>query len=323
MTERIPANFGARSTAMDVVAGMDLHGKTAIVTGASSGLGIETARALAAAGAEVFLPVRNREKGEAVAQEIRATTGNDRLRVLALDLAEFESVRFCAAEFLATGKPLHLLINNAAIMACPLTRTEQGYEAQFATNHLGHFLFTCRLISALKAGAPSRVVCLSSIGHRLSPVVFEDIHFTAREYDKWKAYGQAKTANALFAVELNRRLQGSGVTANAVHPGGIMTGLQKHLTREEMIASGWMDEAGNLHPIFKNVEQGAATSVWAATAAELEGKGGLYLEDCNEGVPAVSGIRTSGYQAHALDPDAAARLWQMSEEMVGEKFAWE
>ncbi|HEX4947745.1 MAG TPA: oxidoreductase, partial [Blastocatellia bacterium] len=312
--------FGARSTAMEVVAGIDLRGKTAIVTGASSGLGIETARALAAAGAEVILPVRNLEKGEAVATDIRTSTNNQAVSVLALDLADWASVRRCADEFLATGKPLHILINNAAIMACPLTRTAQGYEAQFATNHLGHFLFTGRLVPALQAGAPSRVVCLSSLGHRLSPVVFDDIHFHEREYDKWKAYGQAKTANALFAVELNQRLHSSGVTANAVHPGGIMTGLQKHLTREEMIASGWMDEAGNLHPIFKNVEQGAATSVWGATAPELEGKGGLYLEDCNEGVPAVPEKRTSGYFPHALDPEAAARLWKVSEEMVGEKF---
>jgi NAD(P)-dependent dehydrogenase (short-subunit alcohol dehydrogenase family) len=305
---------------MEVVAGIDLRGKTAIVTGASSGLGVETARALAVAGAEVILPVRNLEKGAAIAADICATTGNQAVSVVALDLADFASIRRCTAEFLATDRPLHLLINNAAIMACPLTRTAQGYEAQFATNHLGHFLFTCRLISALKAGAPSRVVCLSSIGHRLSPVVFDDIHFERRDYDKWQAYGQAKTANALFAVELNRRLQASGITANAVHPGGIMTGLQKHLTREEMIASGWMDEAGKLHPIFKNIEQGAATAVWAATAPELAGRGGLYLEDCNEGIPAVPEKRTSGFYPHALDPEAAARLWQMSEAMVGEKF---
>ena len=320
MTERVTSKFGHHSTAMEVVAGIDLRGKTAIVTGASSGLGIETARALAAARAEVILPVRNLEKGEAVAADIRATTSNKAVSVVELDLGDFASIRRCTDEFLATGKPLPILVNNAAIMACPLTRTEQGYEAQFATNHLGHFLFTCRLIPALKSGAPSRVVNLSSLGHRLSPVVFDDIHFAQREYNKWAAYGQAKTANALFAVELNRRLQSSGVTANAVHPGGIMTGLQQHLTREEMIASGWIDEAGNLHPVFKTIEQGAATSVWAATAPELEGKGGLYLEDCNEGEPAVPEKRTSGYFPHALDKEAAAQLWQVSEEMVGEKF---
>ena len=261
MTERVTSKFGHRSTAMEVSAGINLRGKTAIVTGASSGLGVETARALASAGAEVILPVRNLEKGAAVAADIRATTGNEAVSVVELDLADFASIRRCTDEFLAMGKPLYILINNAAIMACPLTRTEQGYEAQFATNHLGHFLFTCRLISALKSGAPSRVVSLSSLGHRLSPVVFDDIHFAQREYNNWAAYGQAKTANALFAVELNRRLQASGVTANAVHPGGIMTGLQQHLTREEMIASGWMDEAGNLHPVFKTIEQGDRKSV--------------------------------------------------------------
>lgn len=320
MTERITSNFGHRSTAMEVIAGIDLRGKTAIVTGASSGLGVETARALAAAGAEVILPVRNLEKGTAVATDIRATTANPAVSVVALDLADFASVRRCADEFLATGRPLHILINNAAIMACPLTRTAQGFEAQFATNHLGHFLFTCRLVPALKAGAPSRVVSLSSLGHRLSPIMFEDIHFERREYNKWQAYGQAKTANSLFAVELNRRLQSSGVTANAVHPGGIMTGLQQHLTMDEMIASGWFDQDGNPHPIFKDIKQGAATSVWAATAPELEGKGGLYLEDCNEGEPAVPEKRTSGYFPHALDQEAAARLWRVSEDMVGEKF---
>ncbi len=320
MTQRVTSKFGHDSTAMEVIAGIDLRGKNAIVTGASSGIGIETARALAAAGAEVTLPVRNSEKGETVAAAIRSTTGNDHVRAAKLDLSDFASVRRFAEAFMATGKPLHLLINNAAIMACPLTRSAEGYEAQFATNHLGHFLLTGHLTPALKAGAPSRVVALSSIGHRLSPIHFDDIHFARRAYDKWLAYGQAKTANALFAVELNRRLSPAGVTANAVHPGGIMTGLQQHLTQEEMNAMGWFDQDGKPHPVFKTIEGGASTSVWAATAPELEGKGGWYLEDCNEGEPAVPEKRMSGYFPHAVDKEAAARLWKVSEEMVGEVF---
>ena len=313
----IKSKFGFTSTAMEVIAGIDLHGKNAIVTGASSGLGIETARALAAAGATVTLPVRNLEKGEQVAADIRATTKNEAVRVALLDLASFDSVRQFTDTF---DQPLHILINNAALMACPLTRSPNGYEAQFATNHLGHFLLTGRLIPQLKAAAPARVVALSSVGHRLSPIHFDDIHFTQRKYDKWLAYGQAKTANALFALELNRRLSPFGITANAVHPGGIMTGLQQHLTQEEMTAMGWFDKDGHPHPIFKTIAGGASTSVWAATTPELEGKGGLYLEDCNEAEPATPEKRTGGYQPYIRDEAAAARLWQMSEEMVGETF---
>ncbi len=316
MTDRITSKFNNRSTALEVVAGINLQGKTAIVTGASSGLGVETARALAAAGAAVILPVRNLAKGEGVAAAIRASIGNQSVSVAELDLADFASIRKFAAEFIGSGKSLNILINNAAIMACPLTRTAQGYEAQFATNHLGHFLLTNLLIPALQQGAPSRIVSLSSIGHRLSPMVFEDIHFQEREYDKWKAYGQAKTANSLFAVELNRRFAASGITANAVHPGGIMTGLQQYLTMEEMTASGWFDQAGNPHPVFKNIEQGASTSVWAATAPELAGKGGKYLEDCNEAEASTPENRMSGVMLHALDADAAAQLWTVSEAMI-------
>lgn len=318
MSAQTQSKFGHDSTAMEVIAGIDLRGKNVIVTGASSGLGVETSRALAAAGANLTLPVRNQEKGEAVAADIRATTGNDAVQVAALDLADFASIRQFTDSY---QKPLHILINNAAIMACPLTRSPQGYEVQFATNHLGHFLLTGRLIPNLKAAAPARVVVLSSVGHRLSPVHFDDIHFERREYNKWLAYGQAKTANALFALELNRRLYPFGVTANAVHPGGIMTGLQQHLTHEEMTAMGWFDAEGKLHPIFKTIEGGAATSVWAATAPELEGRGGLYLEDCSEAEPATPEKRTGGYQPHIRDEAAAARLWQMSEEMVGESFS--
>ena len=320
MTERLKSNFGYRSTALEVVSDANLRGKNVIVTGASSGIGIETARALAAAGADVTLPVRNQAKGGQVASEIRSFTGNESLHIAALDLSDFSSVRRFADEFLASGKPLHILINNAAIMACPLARSPEGFESQFSTNHLGHFLLSCLLAPALRAGAPSRVVALSSIGHRLSPIHFEDIHFERRDYNKWLAYGQAKTANSLFAVELNRRLEHVGITANAVHPGGIMTGLQQHLTMDEMTAMGWFDKDGAPDPRFKTLAQGAATSVWAATATELEGKGGLYLEDCQEAEPAVTEKPFSGWHPHALDSEAAARLWKESEKMTGTAF---
>jgi NAD(P)-dependent dehydrogenase (short-subunit alcohol dehydrogenase family) len=319
--ERARSRFGFDSTAMEVVAGVDLRGKNAIVTGAASGIGVETARALAAAGAAVTLAVRNVEKGEAVARDLRATAGAAAVRVEQLDLFDLRSVRRFADRFLASGAPLHVLVNNAGIMACPLARTPEGFESQFATNHLGHFLLTGRLVPALTAGMPSRVVALSSTGHRLSTVHFDDIHFERRPYDKWLAYGQAKTANALFAVELHRRGGAAGITANAVHPGGIMTGLQQHLTREEMAALGWLDADGKPRIGFKTPAQGAATSVWAAMAPELEGKGGRYLEDCNESEPAKPGVPYAGYHPHALDPEAAARLWRVSEEMVGESFA--
>ncbi len=320
MAERIVSKFGMRSTAAEVIEGIDLHGKTAIVTGATSGLGIETARALVGAGAEVFIPARNPEKAAGVVAELREKTGGD-VQTMTLDLSDFASIRRFTDEFLALGKPVHILINNAAIMACPLARTPEGFESQFATNHLGHFLFTGRLAPALIAGK-ARVVSLSSIGHRLSPVHFDDIHFETRKYDKWQAYGQAKTANALFAVGLNARLAPHGGTANAVHPGGIMTGLQQHLTTEEMTAMGWIDTEGKLNPLFKTVEQGAATSVWAAVAPELEGHGGLYLEDCNQAEPAIPEKPYSGVHAHASDPEAAERLWVESETMVGETFSF-
>ncbi|MDH3207181.1 MAG: oxidoreductase [Gemmatimonadota bacterium] len=310
--------FGHASTALEVVDGIDLSGKMAIVTGASSGLGVETAKALASAGAEVFMPVRNRAKGEGVAEDIRSTTGNDRVEVMDMDLFVPSQVRTCAESFLARGGPLHILINNAGIMACPLLRTSEGWESQFATNHFGHFLFTQLLLPALERGAPSRVVNLSSIGHRITAVDFDDPHYVTRPYDKWNAYGQAKTANVLFSVGFNARYADRGVTANAVHPGGIMTGLQKDLTQEEMNALGWFDEEGNVMEGFKTPEGGAATATWAATTPLLEGQGGLYLEDCNVAAMATPDLPYNGVHPHAIDPDAAERLWKLSEEMLAQ-----
>ncbi len=316
-TLSLPASgFGARSTAMQVVSGLSLVGKTAIVTGGASGLGLETSRALASAGAALTLAVRNLAQGEAAATALKAEFPAANISVGLLDLSDLASVAKFAGDWNATGKPLDILINNAAIMACPLTRTPQGWEAQFATNHLGHFALTTALLPALlKAGAAhgdARVVCLSSSGHKISGIDFDDIHYERREYNKWKAYGQAKSANALFALGLHLKFGGQGITANAVHPGGIMTGLQKYLPIEEMRALGWLKADDTPLDLFKNPAQGASTSVWAATSPLLKGHGGMYLEDCNLGLPAEPSNRVSGFSPHITDTASALRLWDVS-----------
>ena len=316
----ITSAFGARSTALAVVEGVSLAGKTAIVTGGASGLGFETSRALVSAGAAVTLAVRNLEQGHAAAQRIKTEFAQAQVDVAKLDLADLASVRQCAADWLAGGQPMDILVNNAAIMACPLTRSAQGWEAQFATNHLGHFALTTALLPALQKAATghgdARVVCLSSTGHKLSAVNFDDIHYERRDYNKWKAYGQAKSANAMMALGLHLKSGSQGITANAVHPGGIMTGLQKFLPHEEMQALGWLKADGTPLDIFKSTEQGASTSVWAATAAVLKGCGGLYLEDCNQGLPAEPSNRVSGYSPHIADPGAALKLWDVSAQLL-------
>jgi NAD(P)-dependent dehydrogenase (short-subunit alcohol dehydrogenase family) len=314
--------FGADTTTDEVLAGIDLTGRQALVTGGSTGLGEETARALASKGAAVTLAVRDPAKGEAAAARIRVSTGNTRIDVAQVELSVPDSVRAFAATWLASHGPLHLLINNAGVMACPLMRTAEGWEMQFATNHLGHFLLTNLLAPALKAGAPGRIVNLSSAGHRFGGVDFDDPHFNHRPYDKWVSYGQSKTANVLFSVELTRRLAPYGITANAVHPGGIQTELGRHLTdadREALMARvrATADSGGFK---FKTIPAGAATSVWAATAAELEGRGGLYLEDCHVGELKTDPNASSGYFAYATDPANAARLWALSERTLGQRF---
>lgn len=315
----ITSPHGAFTDAKDVVADIDLGGRTAIVTGGASGIGIETARALALAGADVMLAVRNLEAGEAAAADINASIGDDRVIVGKLDLSNLASV---AAFVSAWGdQPLNILVNNAGVMACPLAYTPDGLEMQVGTNHFGHFLLGVGLARALmngeEAGQTARVVSLSSIGHRRSGVIFEDIHYRERPYDKWEAYGQAKTANSLFAVGFHRRFADLGVTANAVMPGGIMTPLQRHLPKEEMVAMGWMDAEGNVRAGFKTPSQGASTSVWAAVGPELEGIGGLYLENCGQAPPFDAANPFVGVMPHALDPEAAERLWAVSEETVG------
>jgi NAD(P)-dependent dehydrogenase (short-subunit alcohol dehydrogenase family) len=289
-----------------------------VVTGASGGLGAETARALAERGARVTLGARDLAKAGQVASEIRKSTGNDRVEVLPLTLDVPRSVRDFARQFLANHDSLNVLINNAGVMACPLSRTAQGYESQFATNHLGHFLLACLLAPALRKGAPARVVSVSSRGHRFSPVVFEDIHYEKRAYDKWNAYGQSKTANVLFAVEFDRRLKEHGVRAFALHPGAIVTELGRHLQRSDIEELQSRAPGGRME--WKSVPAGAATSVWAATAPELEGQGALYLEDCHIAKPRSGPADEGGYEPYALDPELAKKLWSVSEEMLGERF---
>jgi NAD(P)-dependent dehydrogenase (short-subunit alcohol dehydrogenase family) len=318
----VTSPFNAKTQAGEVVKGMDLTGKTAIVTGASSGLGVETARALAGVGAKVILPVRSPDKGEEAAADIRASTGNRQVEIVAMDLADWASVRAFTDAFVKSGAPLHILINNAGIMATPERRIMGGVESQFGTNHLGHMLLTCRLAPALLKAGRARVVALSSVGHRRSPVDFDDPYFERRPYDKWAAYGQSKTANSLFAVELNRRLEPKSVFVYAVHPGGIMTNLQRDMSDQEIKAMGWVDENGKLRGGFKTPAGGASTAVWCATSKLLTDGGGVYCEDCNiaAAVPADDKGFT-GVRPWAIDPDAAKRLWSLSEKLLDEIFA--
>ena len=293
-----------------MLAGIDLTGRLAVVTGGYSGLGLETVRALSGAGASVIVPARRpAAAAEALADVPRTEVGE-------LDLADLDSVHAFAAQLLERGDSIDFLINNAAIMACPETRVGPGWEAQFATNHLGHFALTNLLWPALASDGGARVVALSSRGHRRSPIRWDDLQFE-RGYDKWEAYGQAKTANVLFAVRLDALGQDSGVRAFAVHPGGILTPLQRHLTRAEMAGFGWIDEDGNPTQQFKTPQQGAATATWAATAPLLDGIGGVYCEDCDIAEPASAEDETRGVAPYAVDPDEAARLWTVSARLTG------
>jgi NAD(P)-dependent dehydrogenase (short-subunit alcohol dehydrogenase family) len=304
----IGSGWGARTTAAQIVSGHSLAGRRAVVTGGYSGLGLETVRALARIGAEVIVPARRPDEAKAV------LAGVPGVRVMALDLSDLGSVAALADLLVGEGRAIRLLINNAAIMASPLGRNAAGRELQFATNHLGHFALTLRLMPLLAADG-ARVVCLSSVGHKLSPVVFEDVHFERRAYDKWAAYGQAKTANSLFAIELDRRGEPFGVRAFAAHPGGIMTPLQRFLDRDEMVAAGWIGPAGEVNEQFKTPEQGAATTLWCALSPDLDGKGGVYCEDCDIARPVEKGLtpRWAGVMPYAVDPEAAERLWGLSE----------
>ena len=295
--------FTRETTAAEVLAGVDLSGRRAVVTGGASGIGIETARALAEAGAEVTIAVRNTDAGHKTAADI----GRNVL-VAPLDLADRASV----AAFVANWDgPLHMLVDNAGVMASPLMRTPEGWEMQFATNHLGHFALARGLHDALALAGGARVVSVSSSAHLRSPVVFDDIHFERREYEPWLAYGQSKTANVLFAVGITQRWADDGIAANALHPGGIRTNLQRYVSEEDLqrlrAASG-----GSPAPDWKTPQQGAATSVLLAASPLVQGVSGKYFEDVAEAEPNQPGSRT-GYAPYALDPEAADRLWQVSQ----------
>ncbi|MFK0247004.1 SDR family NAD(P)-dependent oxidoreductase [Amycolatopsis azurea] len=308
---KIGSGFGARSTAAEVLAGIDLSGKLAVVTGGYSGLGLETTRALAGAGAHVVVPARRPADAEAALAGISGTEVGE------LDLADLTSVETFARRFLATGRPVDLLIAGAGIMAAPERRVGRGWESHFAICHLGHHALTGRLWPALTASGGARVVTVASSGHHSSPMRWDDVHFE-RGYDRWLAYGQAKTANVLFAVHLDRLGAEHGVRAFSLHPGAILTPLQRHLRQEEMVERGWIDEHGNqADPAFKSPEQGAATQVWAATSPSLDGMGGLYCEDCDVAEIAHEEGEWVGVRPYAIEAGEAARLWQLSADLTG------
>ena len=314
-------HFDATSTTEQVMEGVSLEGKLAVVTGASSGLGVETCRVLAAAGATVMMVARNEEKLQAAVQEIQQGQPGAELHTQCMDLADLDSVRNATTDILLYHAQIHLLINNAGVMACPLLRTAQGFEMQFGTNHLGHFLFTGLLAPALMEGAPGRVVNLSSAGHKFSNFNFGDPDYHQREYDKWQAYGESKTANVLFSVGLDGRTRERGVRAFAVHPGVIATNLSRHLEEADLVA------LSNINPskeplVYKNLQQGAATTVWAATSPALSGRGGIYLENCQI-AHAAAGSGNTGVESYAVDVAAAERLWALSEELVGQSFSFD
>ena len=319
------SDFGFSSTADEVLADKDLSGRTVLVTGGYSGLGKETARAMAAKGAHLILSGRDATKLSAAGDEIAEETGA-KIDTLVCDLASLDSVRKATDEALERFDKIDLLINNAGVMACPLGRTADGFEMQFGTNHLGHFLFTNRLVPLLEKGDRVRIVNLSSRGHHIDEVHFDDPNYESRDYEKWQAYGQSKTANVLFAVGLEKRLGDKGIHAYSLHPGGIQTNLGRHMSEEDV--ANLMERirknaeaSGETPQPFKTIPQGAATTCWVATTDELEGSGGLYCEDCHvadqDDESPMGGVRS-----YAIDPEKADRLWTMSEELVGESFAY-
>ncbi|MGV4792532.1 SDR family NAD(P)-dependent oxidoreductase [Rhizobium sp. F40D2] len=304
----VGSRFGTRTTADEVLAGLDLSGKRAIVTGGHSGLGLETTRALARAGATVIIGARNVEAAR------HAVVGVNGVQIERLDLSSLDSVRRFAEGIIAAGHSIDIVINSAGIMACPQTRVGDGWEAQFATNHLGHFALVNRVWPAISRNA--RIVSVSSGGHQISGIRWNDVQFETG-YDKWQAYGQSKTANALFALHLDRLAQGAGIRAFSLHPGKILTPLQRHLSKEDMIGAGWIDADGNpIDPTFKTPSQGAATQLWAATSPQLDGMGGLYCEDCEVAKRAIDG-KPGGVSDHATDPEQAECLWALSARLTG------
>jgi NAD(P)-dependent dehydrogenase (short-subunit alcohol dehydrogenase family) len=309
------SSFGRESTTEEVLEGIDLTGKHALVTGASAGLGVETSRALAAHGAKVTMAVRDLAKGEAAAEQIRASVPDAQLELRQVDLASQPTIRRFDEAFLADHDRLDLFIANAGLMACPHGTTDDGFELQLGTNHLGHFTMARALLPLLQATAGSRTVLLSSAGHRMGDIDLDDPWFETTAYDPWSAYGRSKTANVLTAVALGHRLADHDAQAFAVHPGGIVTELGRHLTRDTLKQLGEMRPKGE-EPFWKSVEQGAATTCYAATSPDLAGQAAWYLEDCQLAQITEDPLAMSGVRAYALDPDHAEALWAWSEHTV-------
>jgi NAD(P)-dependent dehydrogenase (short-subunit alcohol dehydrogenase family) len=320
LPDQVPVHsgFGAKSTGSEVIADCELAGKVAIVTGGYSGIGLETVRALASKGVRVIVPVRDRAKAGAAFANIAGA-----IEMADMDLGNIATVRHFAQSMVSSLPKLDFLINNAGIMACPETRVGPGWEAQFGTNHLGHMALSLGLMDVLTRTENARVVALSSTGHKISGIRWDDIHFQTTAYEKWQAYGQSKTADALFANALSRGLKPSGGLAFAVHPGGIFTPLQRHLDVAEQVRLGWINEDGSPSALakagFKTTEQGCATTLWAATSPALLGKPGVYCEDCDIAAPTDVGspfARFRGVEAHACDDASAERLWNVCAEML-------
>ncbi len=314
--KKLNSGFNAKSEPSEILEGKDLSGNIALVTGGYSGIGLETTRALAAAGAKVYVPVRTPEKAKENLKDVEGEVIVD-----AMDLADLASVRNYAVAIANRETRLDLLINNAGIMACPEARVGNNWESQFGVNHLGHFVLTSELLPLLLEAGNARVVCLSSIAHRRTDVLWDDINFESTEYEKWTAYAQSKTANALFALGLDMKYREQGIQAFSVHPGGILTPLQRHLPNEEMQALGWTDAQGNISKeaaaMFKSTTQGCSTTLWAATSEALADTGGLYCEDCD-----VSNLATEDSPRYfdvapwAVSEEGAERLWDITRKML-------
>ena len=304
-------------TTDEILADMDLSGQLILVTGGTTGLGYETARSLAVRNASIVITARSQEKGQAACEQLRKETGSDRVDFGVLELGSLKSVRQFAQSFNENHPKLNVLINNAGVMACPHGQTEDGFEMQFGSNHLGHFLLSELLVPVLKKGAPSRVISLSSRGHVFGDIDYDDINFENRPYHKWVSYGQAKTANALFATGFNLAHSQEGIEAFSVHPGSIMTDLARHMSQEDFEFLRSRTPKNSAPAKQKTVPQGAATSVWAATAPELAGKGGAYLEDASIALINDDPKQSGGVRSYAIDEDSAKRLWKLSEDLVG------